>query len=402
MPVYQCRVVDARGRSSEMVREAASEDALLRQLAGDSLSPISIRPAADGGAAAPRRRRRYSSRSVQELSGAMALLLASGLTLRDALTIAQTVYPGGEVNRMVVSLLEELERGSSVIDAMQRLAGSFPALFAGFVRIGERVGSLEGSFRRLAEYMGRQKRLRDRITSALLYPAVVLVVAFCGIAGITFFVLPKAQDLFRELGTAIPSTIADRARLFRGLLAALFSVLATAVLAIPVLAAARARSEAVASALDRAALRIPGIGSIIRHNESLTFVFAMETLVAGGFAVEEAMSEAAAVVGNRWLRGGILRARERVLKGEPLARAFEAETELPERLVRWVGISERTGAVQEVFHQLRLYYEAETEKWSERLMNLAEPVLILAVGAMIIALVLVFVVPLFSLYGSLL
>ena len=91
-----------------------------------------------------------------------------------------------------------------------------------------------------------------------------------------------------------------------------------------------------------------------------------------------------------------------MLKGEPLSRAFEAESELPERLVRWVGISERSGSVQEVFHQLRLYYEGETEKWSERLMSLAEPVLILVVGAMIIALVVTFVVPLFSLYGSVL
>jgi type IV pilus assembly protein PilC len=128
----------------------------------------------------------------------------------------------------------------------------------------------------------------------------------------------------------------------------------------------------------------------------------METLVGGGFSVEDALVEAAAVVSNRWLRAGILRARERVLKGEPLSRAIEAESDLSVRLVRWVGISERSGSVQEVFRQLRLYYEGESEKWSERVMSLAEPALILVVGAMIVALVLMFVVPMFSLYGGVL
>ncbi len=401
MPVYQCRVIDGRGRPGDVVREAPTQEALLRQLAGESLAPISVR-LSDAADAGPRRRSRASARAVHELAGAMSLLLSSGLTLRDALRVAQTVYPRGEVNRMVVTLLEELERGSSVIAAMDRLSSSVPALFAGFVRIGERVGSLEDAFRTLAEYMGRQKRLRDRVTSALIYPAAVLTVALAGVAALTFVVLPRAQELFRELGSTIPPTIVQRARLFRLLLGALLALIAAAALALPLLGLARRSSAAAAEAIDRALLRVPAAGSVIRHRETLGFVFAMETLVGGGFSVEDAMAEAAGVVANRWLRAGILRARERVLKGEPLSRAFEAESELPERLVRWVGISERSGSVQEVFHQLRLYYQGETEKWSERLMSLAEPVLILCVGAMIITLVLLFVVPLFSLYGSVL
>jgi type II secretory pathway component PulF len=401
MPVYQCRVVDTRGRPSDVVREAATEEALLRQLAGESLAPIRVRLSEAAGAA-PSKRRRASARAVHELAGAMSLLLSSGLTLRDALRVAQTVYPRGPVNRMVVTLLEDLERGSSVIAAMDRLSDSVPALFAGFVRIGERVGSLEDAFRTLAEYMGRQKRLRERITSALIYPAVVLTVALAGAGALTFVVLPRAQELFRELGGAIPPSIAERARLFRVLLASALAAVVAAGLALPLLGLARRRSAAAAEALDRALLRVPGAAAVVRRRDTLSFVYAMETLVAGGFAVEDAMLEAAGVVANRWLRAGILRARERVLKGEPLSRAFELDSELPQRLARWVGISERSGSVQEVFHQLRLYYEGETEKWSERLMSLAEPVLILFVGAMIIALVLIFVVPLFSLYGSVL
>ncbi len=401
MPVYRCRVVDGRGRPSDVVREAPTEEALLRQLAGESLSPIRVE-LSEAAAAAPSRRRRSSARAVADLAGAMALLLSSGLTLRDALRVAQTVYHRGEVNRIVVSLLEELERGSSVVAAMDALSSSVPALFAGFVRIGERVGSLENAFRTLAEYMGRQRRLRERVTSALIYPAVVLVVALAGITAVTFFVLPRAEELFRELGSAIPPSIAERARWFRVLLAALLAAAAAAIAALPLLGLARRRSSSAAEALDRVLLRLPGAGSVIRHRETLSFVFAMETLVGGGFAVEDAMLEAAGVVANRRLRAGILRARERVLKGEPLSRAFEAESELPQRLVRWVGISERSGSVHEVFHQLRLYYEGETEKWSDRLMSLAEPVLILCVGAMIIVLVVLFIVPLFSLYGSVL
>ena len=165
-----------------------------------------------------------------------------------------------------------------------------------------------------------------------------------------------------------------------------------------VLSAARRRRPAFAERLDRLALKLPLIGRLSRLQQMLNLTFAMETMTAGGLAVEDALQEAEGVVQNRALRAGIRGARARLLKGESLSRAFLADPVFPERLGRWMAVGERSGQVAPVFAQLRRYHQEEIEKWSTRFMSLVEPVLIVLVGIILLVLILLFITPIFSMY----
>jgi type IV pilus assembly protein PilC len=127
----------------------------------------------------------------------------------------------------------------------------------------------------------------------------------------------------------------------------------------------------------------------------------METLTGAGFAVEDALLEAGNVVENRALRSGIHQVREKILRGEALSAAFMENAVFPERLSRWVHIGEKSGNIEKAFAQLRSYYQSEVERWSTRFMNLIEPVLILSVGVIIFLFIIFFVMPIFTIYGSL-
>lgn len=136
------------------------------------------------------------------------------------------------------------------------------------------------------------------------------------------------------------------------------------------------------------------------QRELLNFTFAMEALTAAGVSVEEALSEGAGALTNKALARAALTIRDRLLKGERLSIAFAGSPVFPERMARWMAVGERIGHVEKVFGQLRAYYQQEVEKWINRLMALIEPALIVGLGILIILFVVLFIVPIFSLFGN--
>jgi type II secretory pathway component PulF len=401
MPIFYCRVIDARGRTEAFVREATSEEVLIRELNREEIYPLEVRETS-ALPTARARRRRFSRGAVMEFTESVSLLLSSGLTFRDALDIAQTIFLKGEVNQMIVHLLEEIRKGSSVYEALERLGGAFPPVFRGFVRIGEKIGSLEGAFRQLGEYLREERKIRDKLGSSLIYPVLVLVVAMVGITGVATFVLPRVKDMFDQLGSELPARITAMMRLLNGAIAFGAVVLGGLIVAGLVLTVLRRSDTALAETLDRLVLKVPVLGRMRYLREVLNLLFAMETLTGGGFTIEDALAESARIVGNRAFRAGLLSAREAIVRGESLAAALLSTPVFSPRIGRWVAVGERSGQIEQVFGQLRRYYQGEIEKWSARFMSLVEPVLILLVGAIIFAIVFFFIIPIFSLYEGLL
>lgn len=400
MPAFECRTVDRKGRTSTFVREAVSEEILLRELAREELSPIAVRPAARAEAAAPSRRK-FSRAAVIEFTSSVSLLLSSGLTFRDALEVAQSIFAKGEINAIVVHLLGQIRKGGAIADAVAGLGTGLPSIYRGFIRIGERTGSLEDAFKQLAAYLGEDRKLRNKLAGSLTYPALVLGVAVVGIAGIVAFVLPRIRLLFDQLGAALPARIDSMLAIVRAGGIALGVIVLAAVAGAAILSLARRSRTRLAEIMDGVVLRLPLVGRMQFLREMLTLLSALEMLTAGGFTVEDALAQAGDVVGNRALRAALARVRDAIVGGENLSAAFLANPVFTARVGRWIAVGERIGQVDQVFGQLRRHYQDEIEKWSARFMNLVEPVLILTVGVLIFVIIIVVVMPIFSIYEGL-
>jgi len=401
MPIYYCRVVDARGRTSSFVREAATEEVLIRELNKEDIFPLEVRQAAETAPKAEQRRK-FSRAAVIEFTDTISVLLNSGLTFRDALEVAQTIFLKGEINRLVAHLLEQIRKGSSVSDAVAGLGAGLPPIYHGFVRIGEKIGSLDDAFKQLAVYLGEDRKIRDKLASSLIYPVLVLGVAVVGITGIVVFVLPRIQAMFQQLGAALPARLSSALGLLRGAVYAGGGLLAAVLLAVFALGSLRRANPRLALALDRLVLGLPIYGRVKYLREILNLLFALEMLTAGGFSVEDALSESTNVTSNQAFRDGLNAARESVVRGENLSSAFLGNPLFSSRIGRWVAVGEKAGQVEQVFGQLRRYYQAEIEKWSSRFMDLAQPVLILGVGLVIFLIIIFFIMPIFSIYEGLL
>ncbi|WP_455381852.1 type II secretion system F family protein, partial [Salinispira pacifica] len=267
---YAVRVSDASGRVTQSVRSGPSEETVLRDLAAEGLFVLSLRAAPDdrrgrGGAG-------YSERSVAEFTEGIALMIGAGLSVRDSLEVAESVFPAGpgrrgETGRLVAELAGRVSTGIAFAHAVSHMHESFPPVYRGLVGIGERVGSLERVLGRLAAYLAGRKRMHDRVTGAMVYPLLVLGVALFGMAAVAAIVVPKAQDLFAQLGSELPERVqalASSARTFVFGVAALLLVLTAAVL---VMRALRRRAGSAARALDTIALHIPWAGQFLAIRE---------------------------------------------------------------------------------------------------------------------------------------
>lgn len=395
---------DEKGNITLAVRSGATEDEVVRGLAAEGLYVLSVRETA-GEAGAHEGRGSFSIRAVGDFTESIALMIRAGLSVRDSLEIAASVFPpgrgrGGQTGRLVAEINRMVASGRSFADTIIGLGKSFPPVYRGLVRIGERVGTLEGVLTRLSAYLADQKRMRDKVAGAMVYPLLVLAVALGGMITVAAVVVPKAQELFVQVGTNLPESVKGIAASARTFLVVVTVLVAAAVGIAVATRILRRRGGRAARLIDAFVLRTPGLGQFLAVREMVNITFALETLVENGVTLEDAFSEASLACGNFFLRFSLQKASEDLVRGISPSQALLARPAFPERMGRWVVIGERTGHVERVFGQLRLFYQSEFEKWTQKIMNLVEPALIVAVGIVLLFMILTFVVPLFSLYGS--
>jgi type II secretory pathway component PulF len=250
--------------------------------------------------------------------------------------------------------------------------------------------------------MKEEKALRDKVSSALIYPSIVLGVAAMSAVFIVVVMFPRLRELFGQLGPGMAERVQALMASLQTALIVIGVVVGLLVVAVVGLVNARKKGGPLALRIDSFIMTVPVISRFLLQRELLNFTFSMEALTAAGVSVEEALMEGAGTVTNRALRDSVLAIRERVVKGERLSAAFLRSPLFPERMSRWMAVGERVGHVEKVFGQLRAYYQQEVEKWIGRMMALVEPALIVGLGLLIIAFVLFFIVPIFSLYGNIL
>ncbi|MCG8478411.1 MAG: type II secretion system F family protein, partial [Spirochaetales bacterium] len=254
-------------------------------------------------------------------------------------------------------------------------------------------------FGSLVHYLKARHSMREKLISALLYPIIVLIVAAAALVLLVVVILPAMEESFGTFGEAGSFEVVFTRIRATALVSGVLLLLTVALVAAS--AIARKIGGSVASALDRAWLRVPLIGPFAVKARILQLLFALETLVSGGVPLDAALVESGVAVGDHAMRGMARRCAERIRVGMPLSKALAMESVVPTRVARWVQIGERTGNVAAVFSQLRVYYQGENERWSERFMTLVEPALMVLVGAGMILMIVGVVLPLLQAFGGL-
>ncbi len=331
----------------------------------------------------------------------MEQLINSGLSIKDALEISSLINKKN--NTLEATLFEQIQKGVSFADAVQKLDNIFPPVYRGIISVGDKIGSVEKIFPRLRLYLETQKKIKDKLSGAMVYPAIVFITALFVFTAIIFFVFPKLKTMFMEFGGEAAILLERNIKRMETGFLIFFAMIVLLIIISFIIKLSANRNSSIRLKKDKLILRLPLIGKFLTYLETLHFSFAMETLLSGGITIEDAILESSAVISNSAYKNALLKVRNDIIRGESLSTAVSKyEKIFPDYMTKWMMVGEKSGKPDQIFSQLRNYFQNEIDLYATKFMTLIEPVLIILIGLFLIALIFNIIIPVFSLYGSIL
>jgi general secretion pathway protein F len=401
MPRYRYEAVDNAGEVLRDEIEAPTPEAAVERLRDQGLLPLSVNEAKGGflrgslGQPWFSQRRALSRKSVTLLTQQLANLLHAGMPLDRALTILISVSEDEQTQTLLERVQEKVRGGSSLADALEA-QGAFSRFYLNMIRAGEAGGALEVVLKRLTEFLERSQALRETVTSALIYPIILLSVSALSVIILLTFVVPQFQQLFADAGKALPLAtqiviaVGDGFRHYWWVGAMLLVLLVAALrqqLSQPV---SRAR-------WDRWFLSLPLFGDFIAKVETARLSRTLGTLLGNGVSLLNALAIVRETLTNQVLSTALGEVAEHVKTGRGLAEPLQESGNFPKLAVQMIRVGEETGQLQEMLLQVAETYDGEVQTAVKRMLTLLEPALILGLGVIIAGIIMSILVAILSL-----
>jgi len=409
MPVYAYKGVTAAGKKTRGQLDAESPRTARARLRRDG---IFLTELAEGGEVAARSAAKsrfaislssFSRVSALDLALAtrqLATLVGAGIPLVSALRALTDQVESTRLKNVLGQVRDRVNEGAALADAMAAGGGVFPDLYVGMVRAGEAGGALETVLERLADYLESQVRLRNKVSSIVIYPAMMFLFA-CVVVGILVtVVLPQITELLASLNQPLPfytRWIIAGSHFTRDFWWAI------AGLAVGFGFAFRAaiRTARGRAAWDRFRLRAPVVGRLIRMLAISRFSRTLSTLLSGGLPITRALETASEVTGNTVLAAAIDAARTSITEGASVAAPLRASGEFPPMVTHMIEVGEQSGELESMLAKVSDTYEEQVETTVTRLTALLEPILILIMVGIVLVIILATLVPLLQITSSL-
>lgn len=381
--------------------EADAERSVILRLREMGCVPLRIAVPSERAIGAPRQqvplftKRKVNQQQLLQFTRELGALLAAGLPLDRSLSILGGMVEGGELSKIVRSLVEAVRAGKSLAVSMGEHPEVFPKIYVNMIRAGEAGGILESVLRYLTEYMESTLALKEDIKSALIYPLILATAAGISLIVLFVFVIPKFAAIFRDNGKALP-WITKVVIGFSQFLAEYGWILLVVLCAAVIGALFYVRSAEGRSEWDRLSLRSPLIGDLLRKFETARFSRTLAALLKGGVPLLDALGTVQGVIGNRLLARAISQVQARVREGKGMARPLGDSGLFPPLALNMIAVGEETGKLESMLAEVAGYYDQEVKRSTKRMMALLEPILILAMGLIIGIVVISMLLAIFS------
>jgi general secretion pathway protein F len=401
MPAYTFEALDAEGETRRGVMEADTAKAVRSQLRAQALVPLQVVPVSSGVSTDEKsflwsggafRRGVFTATGLAIWTRQLAGLITSGLPLERALTALTDEAENERERDLIAALRAEVNAGSSFAKALARFPREFPDIFIAVVGAGEQSGNLGLVLERLADDLEERQALQAKLMGAALYPAIVTIVAVAIVLFLVAYVVPQVANVFAGSKRALPFlTVAmlGVSGLVRnwGWLAALVAVVGTVVLRLAL------RNAATRERFDAAWLKLPLVGRLSRGYNAARFASTLAMLAGAGVPILKALQAAAETLGNRAMRADAMDALVLVREGAPLASAMAQKKRFPGLLSMFARLGEQTGQLPAMLQRAANQLGAEVQRRAMQLATILEPLLIVAMGMVVMLIVLAVLLP---------
>jgi general secretion pathway protein F len=399
MPAYRFEALDVAGKSQSGLLEADNAKAARAQLRGRDLVPLAVTPVTmvtQESAAARFTRRVFSATGLAVWTRQLAGLVGSGLPLERALTALADEAESSRQNELVAHLKSEVNAGSSFARALSTAPREFDEVYRAVVAAGEQSGALGPVLERLADDLEQRQALSSKVVGAMLYPAIVSVVAMVIVVILVTYVVPQIAGVFTSSKRALPALTVGMLAFSAfvrhwGWLVALLGVASAVGLSV-----AR-RNEGFRERSDGFVLRIPFVGRLARGYNAARFGGTLAMLAGAGVPILKALQAAAETLGNRAMRADALDALTQVREGAPLASALAGKKRFPGLLAMFARLGEQTGQLPEMLLRASTQMSAEVQRRAIAAATILEPLLIVVMGLVVVLIMLAVLMPIMQL-----
>ncbi|HWI59068.1 MAG TPA: type II secretion system F family protein [Bacillota bacterium] len=411
MPLFTYKALQANGSVAEGKLEAAGRQEAFQQMAGLGLRPISLAEKAGGAAekksaALPeslaslsflKKSDKISPRALENFTRLLSSLLAAGVPLSRALTILYKEASTPAANAKWKEIHDLVIDGMSLADAMGKSPDTFPRVYTAMVQAGETGGFLDLVLAQIADFQAREKELRSKVMTAMLYPCILLLLAVGVLIFLLTFFIPRFQLVFAGFGAALPlptQIVIGTSHIVRSY--GLFVVVGL------VIAGVFLRnwftSETGRRAWEGLMLRAPLVGPLVAQFAMARFCRMLGTLLGAGVPLVQGLNVARKSIGNQILVDAVARSIERVQEGGQLGQSLaECKGLFPSSVLEMVSVAEESGRLDQELIRIANVTEGDLDRELKTAVAFAEPLMLFLIAAFIGTIFISMVLPIFTL-----
>jgi len=402
MPAFQYRAADQNGKEQQGIIEADSVRSARQLLRDRSLLPFEVSATHDNltrkkNSPTVTDRQRLDAKELALLTRQFATLLSAGLPIEEAINAVAEQTEKQRTRALILSVRSKVLEGHALASAMKNFPNAFSDLYCSTIAAGEKSGHLDIVLLRLADYTEQQYLMRQKISHALIYPIIMICVAF-GITGFLLeYVVPKMISVYSNTGQDLPFMTQILVSISSGIKA--FGLYFLIIIGLILFFVQRQMKLNLSFRvrMHRWFLKAPVVGYAIRTINTARFSRTFAILSGAGVSVLEAMTIAGALVTNLPIRGALENAVKRVREGANIHLALKQTSYFTPMSIHMIASGEASGQLENMLERVALHQETEITRLTETLLALFEPAIILVMGTVVLFIVLAVLLPIFQL-----
>lgn len=327
------------------------------------------------------------------------VLLLAGVTVIKALDVIYQQTESKKCQAVVLKVYEAVQKGDLLSEAMRKQDEAFPAILINMIESGEASGKLDLVLQKMAEHFDKERKLRTKLLSAMIYPAILSFVAIIVVILLLTFVLPTFVNMFESSGVPLPLPT----RILMGISKVFsnFWYIMLLVLAVLIYAWNRyLKTEQGRLRWDRAKLKLPIVKNVTIKVISARLTRTLSTLLSSGIPLLNCLEITSKVLGNKVVADGLLAAKEDMSKGSSLSQAIRKVGVFPAMIYSMVSIGEESGSLEEILDKTSTYYDEEADVAIQRMLAIFEPLMIVVMALVVGFIVISIALAMFKVYAT--
>lgn len=398
MPAFEYVALDQTGRTRKGVEEGDSSRQVRSRLREKGLMPMAVTEVAEKPSLLrmPMFQRRIKPLELSLATRQMATLARAGMPIEEVLGTVARQSESPRVKATLAAVRTRVMEGLPLAHAMGEFPSVFPMIYRTTIAAGEQAGRMELVLERLADNVEAQNAMRQKITLAMFYPAILTLVAMLVVVALLTYVVPEVVQVFAGMNQQLPwltrglIATSDTVREWGWLMLLGLIALITGVRQILKRPAARLR-------WDGMLLKLPLIGRLVRGLNTARFARTLNILAGSGVPLLDALNMSASVISNTPMREAVAEAARRVREGSGVGHALERSGYFPPMTLSLIKSGESSGTLDKMLERAAETQERELEARIAMVMGVFEPLLILAMGGVVLIIVLAILLPIFEL-----